>query len=209
MWTLRLEHDCDAEDPCDNDGWQVYSFNRNHVNFEDPEQFCPPNSGLRRQLKVGLAFWLSYAEHGLCRWFLAGTGPLDPWDSVARAGLLRWEWKADELGGKTYEARSSDAAGFLENYTDWFNGSAYWARIEDENGEAVVEGIAFYDNCAAAIFAEEILPVLKDQRRIYVVGDASWLADHHLGPRKGSQPRREIYEIRPRPQPVPATTPCD
>src|ERR1019366_2101092 len=67
------------------DGWKLISFGRKHNNYEDPDKYVmafdrgtrevtPANIGLKKKLNVGLAFWLSYYEHGQGAWSLIGEG---------------------------------------------------------------------------------------------------------------------------------------
>ncbi len=191
MLTLNLHYDHDLENPSEFDGWKLYSFGRRHTNFKhpgelglgdlDPSTGLPKirNPGLRSKLKKGLAFFLSYYEHGCCSWFLHGVQPPGVefmWDGVKVAGLLVWEDKANHLGPKTLEGRRQDAAGFLQTYTAWANGQGYGYSIEDDHGNHVDACYGFFD--AEAMF-DQIRPHL-DGQQYEVDGEAGWLADHHL-----------------------------
>lgn len=147
---IRVEHDQDVDNPSEEgDGqWTLYSFNRNHSSFKHPEELglgalneqgnpTVKNPGLRRKLDVGLAFVLSYFEHGGCIWSLKGAGPQCRWDTVQVAGLLVWENKPSDMGPKDFEGRRKDAAEFLKTYTAWCNGECYCYMVEDESGETV------------------------------------------------------------------------
>ena len=127
----------------DADGmWKPYSFSTGHSNYKHPRDIgfeqtgalLTPNIGLRRKLKVGLAFYLSYFEHGSCRWMLK-NGPIPPgvefqWDGVRLAGLLVWEEPPENMGAKTYEDRMKDAQQFLDVYNAWCNGETYGYTVE-------------------------------------------------------------------------------
>lgn len=132
--TLTIGYDRDVERPDSMyDGWRLISFCCRHDNFEHPAAYClnnRENIGLRRKLQVGLAFHLSYFEHGLCKWSLCGEGPQCRWDTVAIAGLLIWIGKPTDIGAKTYKDRAADARNFLEEYTDWCNGNCYWFTLQ-------------------------------------------------------------------------------
>ncbi len=144
---VTIEQDQDPLNPMDEDGqWKLYSFSRKHVNYEDPETLglgdlgldgrpVVRNPGLRRKLERGLAFFVSYYEHGGCAWSRLGKGPQCPFDSVRIAGLLIWEDPASNMGAKTFEDRAKDADAFLESYTAWCNGEAYGYSIEDPEEE--------------------------------------------------------------------------
>jgi len=176
--TIHLEHDPDLENPSENgDGqWQLYSFSTRHLRYKHPDKFN--NIGMRRKLQVGLAFMLSYYEHSLCLWSLAGEGPKCPWDSVAHAGILVWEEAPSNMGAKTHVARSEDARAFLETYTQWCNGECYSYAIEYE-GEIIDSCCGFYggDHLFNTI-AESIEP--GDE--VKYAGDCADLAIYHSNP---------------------------
>lgn len=134
---VRIEPDQDAENPtswCQE--WRIVSFNSRHCNFEHPDNYMPVSIGLRRKLEVGTAFFLSYYEHGLCRWSLSGEGSTCPWDSVGTAGIMLYD-NPGNMGAKDYEGRAKDARGFLETYTPWCNGDVWGYIIEDADGETL------------------------------------------------------------------------
>lgn len=191
MLKLILSHDHDLENPCDYDGWQLHSFCRRHASFKppddlglgsiDPSTGLPKvnNPGLRSKLKHGLAFFLSYFEHGNCLWFLNGQEPCGvefQWDGVRVAGLLVWEGKPGDLGPKTFDGRQKDAAGFLKSYTSWCNGDGYGYSIENESGDLIDSCYGFYD---PDHMFDEIRPHLLDHE-YEIDGEASWLAEYHL-----------------------------
>lgn len=171
---LTIGYDQDVEQPESGyDGWKPVSFCRRHSNFEHPDNYClnaPENIGLRRKLQVGLAFWLSYYEHSLCRWSLRGEGPKCRWDSVDVAGILVWTGKPSGIGAKTYEDRANDARRFLEVYTDWCNSSCYWFSLDDPEGGPL-------DSCGGFIgtdhLADAINESLEDGDRLIVKGEAA------------------------------------
>ena len=145
--TLRVVDDEDPRDPMEDGGsWTLYSFCTRHLHFKDPDAFLdgvpsggnwPWNAEVQAKLESGLAFELSYFEHGSCIWGLRGELSGCPdfrWDGVDVAGLLVWENVADDMGAKTYRARQADAAGFLREYTSWANGDAHGWVVEDAQG---------------------------------------------------------------------------
>lgn len=136
MKIVKIFHDEDAESPMEFDGsWTLYSFNRRHVNYKNPAAFFgdfgEPNDELKEKLNVGLAFILSYYEHGSCIWSRQGMGQQCQWDTVGVAGVLVWEHKPDDLA-KTIEERAKDADIFLATYTAWCNGEVYGYSVEEE-----------------------------------------------------------------------------
>jgi len=136
---IKLWHDDQAESPCEGYGWKAYSFSRHHSNQADPltigfeedeDGNTAPDKELQAKLDSGLAFKLSYFEHGLCAWSLAGEGSTCRWDSVSNGGLLVWEEDEDGIGAKTVEDRTKDARAFIDQYTEWCNGSVFGYTIE-------------------------------------------------------------------------------
>lgn len=126
---VNLWHDDHPENPAECDGWAVYSFSTNHSNFKHPDEF-EEDEELASKLKVGLAFPLSYFEHGECLWSLGGEGPQCRFDTVQHAGFLVWEQDEANIGAKTVEERRADAARFIEMYSEWANGHVYGYTIE-------------------------------------------------------------------------------
>jgi hypothetical protein len=135
---VKLWHDDCPDDPSIDD-WKVYSFNRRHHNnaqpgdvgfVEDDDGLLVIGPDLQAKLKSGLAFQLSYYEHGQCAWSLSGEGPQCRWDSVRFAGLMVWEQDEGNMGAKSYEDRRKDAQQFIERYTQWCNGEVYGYHIE-------------------------------------------------------------------------------
>jgi len=187
MKIVKIQHD--TENPMSNDDgqWKLYSFCTRHNSFKSPSDLglgalkdgepTIRNPGLRQKMKVGLAFFLSYFEHGNCLWFRKGTsapaGVEFQWDGTRIAGLLVWEHDPSEIGAKTYEDRAKDADAFLNEYTAWSNGETYCYSITDEEtGEDV-------DCCGGFIGTEymvsEIASSLKGDD-FEVKGDCDWLA---------------------------------
>lgn len=149
---VEIRADADCESPLEGDGnWTLHGFGRRHTNYSDPEGLglslerdedgAPVirNPGLRRKMAVGLAFFLTYRDHGRGEWSLRGVGRFCPWDSVGHAGLLVWEHRPDAIGAKTYEDRAEDAMGCLATYNAWANGDCYGFAIQevDEGGDEV------------------------------------------------------------------------
>jgi hypothetical protein len=174
--TLTIGYDRDVDLPDTGyDGWKPTSFCQRHHNFQHPDNFClreRKNIGLRRKLHVGLAFWLSYYEHGLCKWSLRGEGPQCRWDSVNTAGLLIWTGLPGDMGAKTYQDRATDARNFLDEYTDWCNGNCYWFSLEDA-GQSLDSYGGFI---GTAQLAEAINDILDDGEEVIVKGEAGDLA---------------------------------
>jgi hypothetical protein len=182
---IRIENDPDLENPTEWDGqWTVYSFGRRHLSYKDPEELGLSlergedgkpkvlNPGLRRKLEVGLAFFLSYYEHGGSVWSLIGEGPQCRWDTVSLAGLLVWEHPPKELGAKSREDRAKDARRFLETYNAWSNGDGMGYVVEDvvecdrheQHYEHLDSCWGFYGNDRDHLF-DSILAAIPEARR--------------------------------------------
>ena len=113
---------------------EVYSFNRRHCSFKDPDDFGltgrPPDVtstrfGLRKKLEAGTAFILSCYQHSGIVWSLMGEGMQDRWDTAQVAGLLFQKGKR----GESYEKRAERARDWLEVYNAWCNGEVYLVRL--------------------------------------------------------------------------------
>jgi len=156
-FTAKIDVDDQQENPCDWDGWKVYSFNQRHASFKHPDELgvgpldehdqpTITDPGLRSKLKAGTAFFLSYFEHTLCAWMLMG-GPYKggvefQWDGRRVAGLMKWEQDLSNLGPKKYEDRKKDAARFIDTYSEWCNGSVYLVHLtKDSEDEDDDEGV--------------------------------------------------------------------
>lgn len=184
--TLEINHDPDVEPPDSGyDGWRLVSFGKKHSNYEDPAKYVrsfdrrtrevtPANIGLARKLNVGLAFWLSFYEHGQGRWDLKGEGPQCPWDSAPLAGILIWTGKPGDIGARTLEDRAEDTRDFLDSYNAWANGETYWFRLT-ENGEEIE---SFGGLIGAEALSEVIGEELKAGDTVLVQGDAAWLKEN-------------------------------
>lgn len=187
MITVHINYDHDTPSPCDDTvTWRLRSFNRRHTAFTDPKSLrlsasLDPETGeptvydpgLRRRLAVGLAFWLSYYEHGQSAWFLKGgpypAGVEFQWDGCRLAGLLVWEHGAKSMGARSYESRAEDAAGFLETYNQWANGETYWYRVaEDREDRDSCGGFIGAESVAAAV-AESLRHLYPDRDDVSVV----------------------------------------
>lgn len=161
-FTFKIEPDY-CPDPTEDDmGWKLVSFSQNHSLFQHPDKlfrvtrkhgslvFTARNISLRRRLDVGLAFMLSYYEHGECKWFrkgCGGPGTNCPWDGVVHAGVLIWEHGPAEIGAKTYEDRAKGADTFLRCYTDWWNGHGLsWSAVGDDNETQLDSCGGYYDS---------------------------------------------------------------
>ena len=176
---VELWNDSDAECPSEWGGWKLYSFSRKHINFKHPDEFFPPNIGLRRKLKTGTAFILSYFEHGNSFWMLKNSPEWDScpdkqWDGTAVAGMLIYEYNVKELN-KTYEARKANAVAFVESYTNWANGNIFGYSIETPDGEDIASCGGYLNS---DVMFSDIHFYTKDAEEVEVTGEAKWLADY-------------------------------
>lgn len=131
MATMEVTYDHDSEhlNPNEDDCplFKLHSFNQRHNSFAHPDDLQ------RLYGNDGIAFVLSYYEHGLGRWYRNGDGSdafnMDPggWDTVSVAGVLTIEDREwwDE---QTPERRQEAADAWLTYYTDWMNGNVYFVE---------------------------------------------------------------------------------
>lgn len=178
--TLFVEHDEHA--PAELDEWTFVSFNNKHLSYQNQDRYIkeytahrepvPVNIGLRTKLKSGHAFWLSYHEHGLCKWDLSGGSSCD--------GILLWEGKAKDLSKwyKTYDDRAKFAESVVEAYTHWCNGSVYSWFIQ-ENGVTNIDigGGTYYGEDG---IEEDVADALKNfaDAVVKIDGESGWILDN-------------------------------
>lgn len=158
-YRIAIYHDAHAPNPLE-DGDEmgtILSLNRRHRNF-DP-------AAIESAIAGPDAVPLSYFEHGLCRWAVAGELPAGarcPFDSVSFAGI----WLPDALtlesarpyGGWTRrQFMRKRARQACDVYTEWCNGEAYGYQLEQlcpcggENAEIIDSCWGFFglDVCLA------------------------------------------------------------
>jgi hypothetical protein len=178
---LILEHDSDVENPCgkqDGWGWVVHSFNRRHSNCTDPSDFLNRdgsgvNIGIQRRLDCGTAFLLSCYEHSGCAWSLQGEGTQCQWDTTRTAGIMIWQGKAKDAG-KNLKEREERARSSISVYSDWANGTCYYFRLEDEDGEEIAGSGGYIGD---KDLESAVLEAVKEHgvEITEVDGDAEWL----------------------------------
>ncbi len=159
---LKIDQD-DASEDSPNDwegGWKLYSFNRKHRSYKNPEEFgiaerhrngrYTLTKSMRKQLDERKAFIVSYYEHGGCIWSLPDDAPKCLFDTVLTAGLL--VNRPEGIASHT-EAEKS-AKEFLRAYTQWCNGDIWfydWASIEEPRAEDACGGYYGLDGLIAGI----------------------------------------------------------
>lgn len=192
---VRIEHDQDAENPSEFDGtWKPYSFSRRHINYHDPESIgltlemdeekgipIASDPKLRNKLKCGLAFFLSYYEHGRGVWSLLDEGPRCRFDTARIAGLLVWEEPSRNLGAKTVEERAADARAFLETYNAWCNGDVYGYDISDAEGAVDGSCWGYYGDDENVAYMLQCIQDECGERPVIFKGDAAYLGDRYKG----------------------------
>lgn len=170
---ITVEYDHDTECPMGYDSaWRLVSFNRNSIHNDAVPEYITedgkPTLTLRNKLRVGLAYQLSYYEHGNSRYDIAGSGPACPWDSVGNAGILVWEHAPGELA-KSPADRRKDAECFLETYNDWMNGWVCFYSVETADGEPVDSCGGFYMS-DSSYMSEQIAEHLEPGDRVIITG---------------------------------------
>jgi hypothetical protein len=151
---IAIHHDGDVESPCENDGFKLYSFHRDHISHCDPDKLPHSEAKLKGLLAADRAWLLDYYEHGLCHWSLSGEGMQCQWDTSRNSGILVWEEPANHLSTDPEQRRKS-AASFLETYTMWCNGECYWYSIKTETDEYV-------DTCGGFIGMDHLVDGLNE-----------------------------------------------
>lgn len=152
---LTIHHDEDSAhlNPNEEDNlFRLHSFSTRHISYTDPDKLlacnkCGEDKGdhpirdyngrfLCVRYEGPEGFPLSYFEHGLCRWSLAGEmdgAPDFRWDGVRIAGFLEVVVSDSERGWwdeQTPEFKVEVARGFVETYTEWCNGEVYGYTLE-------------------------------------------------------------------------------
>lgn len=182
--TVEISYDFDMECPNDMDcQWKLYCWDTRYRNSERPvsvgineDDWTVFNPGLRSKLRVGLAFWLRYSEHGPpCRWDIGSAEKPD--------GILIWHHPRSHIGGKTYAERQKDAEAFLEMYTSWCNGDGYGFTVTDADGEYVDGCWGFY-GCDLDSMAEAIRHVLKGSPYMLTGDGKDVIHDYQLKPQE-------------------------
>jgi len=160
--SITVTSDEDSENPLDESGFVLHSFNSKHRNFHFPNaeigikwisRNAPPTytPAMKRKVDAGLVFMCSYFEHGQCSWFLKGEGTAGveyDWDGVRNAGLLVCTMNARERKGRDIQQEARD---LLELYTHYCNGSFLYARIDDDDTGEVI------DSCGGILELESFL----------------------------------------------------
>ena len=184
--TIRVDYEEGAECPTEWSEWEVYSFSTRHTNFRHPDDFFPPDVGLRRKLTCGTAFQLGVHQHGTTHWALSGEEHPCRWDSVRQAGMLIWTGRPGDLG-PDFATRQQQAREFLERYNAWVNGYVYWVAIDtsphnQESWGEVYDLADVVDEVIAALRCEGLQPSdLKRTGDQYLVDELLRLLDDKWG----------------------------
>lgn len=203
MYRLTIHHDDMPENPNDEDTlFHVHSFSTRHINFTDPDKLLAceyefpeghedegftcdemPTSHGEGRIEdhdwIGpKGFFLSYFEHGLCRWGLEGTMSGMPdfrWDGVQFAGWLEVKEDNDWFLEKSEEEQHQIAASYMDYYTDWCNGEVYGYTLEqfgevtcdqDEVHEVAEKEL---DSCWGFVGAEHLVEEVKEVLKHYEI----------------------------------------
>lgn len=144
--------------------WKLYSFNRRHLNFRDPEEFdVEGDAELQQAFQQGRAHWLHYYQHGSELWMREG-GNIPPgvefvWDGVRRAGILLYDGELSEDWSYADFCRSADA--YLEAYNCVINGEVYEFRVYDAEGNWIDSSGGYVGNLRGML--EEVANVVAGQ----------------------------------------------
>ena len=170
MLSVKIINDFDID--MEEFGWELKSFNSRHKNFVHPDSLYG-NHTLQEKLTKGLAFFVSYYEHGNCLWFLADSetpaGVEFQWDGRKIAGYI--EFMDDE--NYVPDNIKESAVSFLKMYTDYCNGNTYAYIIMD--GEEVI------DSCGGFIGDEHLVSHLAEvigDKDFEVIGDYKFFQNY-------------------------------
>lgn len=212
------DEDCDGQ-------WKLYAFDRNVNHHAEPTslgltgdwdengepEFTTEWNGeegdaskdvltedaktLKAKLEEGLAYFLSYSEHGECSWDINEAPKRSRgvnFDRRTVGGLLVWEHDADDMGAKTPEDRKKDAERFLETFNEWANGHCYGYRCEDEDGDDVEDASCwgFYGNDLDYMFENLRGSLPEGAEIVRFEGDSADMADYHDKPTKAALAER-------------------
>jgi hypothetical protein len=148
MLTLKIEHDEHAEDPLNDSGWKLHTFDRpgsREEVFQSVDEYGDVNwqIGYKRKAQYGLAHILSCYRHSGTSWSIKGEGTQCRWDTQKIAGALIWQDPAADCG-KGEEARTKRARAELEQFNAYCNGGVYFYSILDEEGDTLDSCGGFY-----------------------------------------------------------------
>lgn len=213
QYRLTIGYDHDTENPISPQGlFTLHMFSSRMGNFTNPDAllgcrfesddedsdefygcgrlpFHHEDAGHEYDGPVGI--FVSYFEHGLCRYGVAGTMNGMPdfrWDGVEYAGFL--EVNENELewwNGKTEAEREEIAATTLEEYTDWANGNCYWYSIDSfeisvcDQGEEHEVNEEYVDSCGGFIGDKWFAEALRDAMPEDMTEDNTTITDHTAG----------------------------
>jgi hypothetical protein len=205
---VTISHDQDAQNPIEDDGWALHSFSRGQFGFVDPSDLGlgdelnkdgkpdVNDSELRAKLESGLAFFLSYFEHGGSLWSLFGEGNNCQFDSVRCAGMLVWEQDEENIGAKTVAERRKDAQQRLDSYNAWANGEVYGYSIEEQETCPTCKHVSetdegescwgFLGNDLDYMFSR--IKEIVGEKQVTFAGDCAHLADYHWEKLTGNVP---------------------
>jgi hypothetical protein len=129
-----LHHDQNAQNPCDDGRYTLYSLSHRHVNSISADEALAKLEANPKDV-----FPLSYYEHSGSLWSLQGSGPRCEFDTVDFAGILVIERDSDE----TQEFTSEYAQSCLDEFNAWANGDVYgytvsvYELLRDTDGDII------------------------------------------------------------------------
>lgn len=189
MYRLTVMHDDMPENPMDEDTlFILHSFSNRHINYTDPNVllacqyefpeghedegfYCDelPHDDTDHEYEGPEGFFLSYFEHGLCKWGLQGTMSGMPdfrWDGVEYAGFLEVKPDNEWYERETDERKRELAQSMVDVYTDFCNGNTYGYRLEKVVKEECDRGYVHdeseeLDSCWGFIGEDHLLSELR------------------------------------------------
>lgn len=213
QYRLTIGYDHHTEDPISPQGlFTLHMFSNRLNNYTDPESllwcrfesddedsddfygcgrlpFRHEDAGHEYDGPTGV--FVSYFEHGLCRYGVADTMDGMPdfrWDGVKYAGFLEVNEDALEWwNGMTADEREQVARDTLEEYTEWANGNCFWYDIESfevvtcDQGERHEVNHETVDGCSGFIGYEYFAEELKEAMPEDMTEENTTITDHTAG----------------------------
>ena len=145
---VEVFYDQGSECPNEWGNEQLYSFNRDHTNYIDLEEFLEDSE----KYPLDRTVFLQYTEHGPpCEWSVMNDQPVDNFHDVRFGGAIVFteDHGIDDL--------TQAAENYCETYTAWCNGEVYcllakvYDIVTDSNGNVIKDENHYAMNYTAIV----------------------------------------------------------